>query len=78
MINVMLVDDHELVRAGFRMILEQQSGITIVGEAGTAEDGLQLIRSKRPEVALVDVHMPGMSGLELTERVARATCPRRS
>ncbi|WP_329743075.1 response regulator [Dyella sp. A6] len=72
MINVVLVDDHELVRTGFRMILQQQSDIEVCGEAGTAEEGLRLIRSLSPDIALVDVHMPGMSGIELTERVARA------
>ncbi|HET7266760.1 MAG TPA: response regulator [Oleiagrimonas sp.] len=75
MIEVILVDDHELVRVGFHMILAQQEDIAVVGEAGTAEDGLELIRSRRPDVALVDVHMPGMSGLELTERVTRAGLP---
>ncbi len=72
MIRVVLVDDHELVRVGFRMILERECDIEICGEAGTAEDGLNLIRTEQPDVALVDVHMPGMSGLELTERVMRA------
>src|SRR6187402_17038 len=62
MINVVLVDDHELVRTGFR----------VRGEAGTAEEGLRLIRTLAPDIALVDVHMPGMSGVELTERVVRA------
>ena len=71
-INVVLIDDHELVRTGFRMILQQQTDITIVGEAGSAEDGLRLIRSLSPDIALVDVHMPGMSGIELTERVCRS------
>jgi DNA-binding NarL/FixJ family response regulator len=71
-IKVVLIDDHELVRTGFRMILQQQPDIHISGEAGTAEDGLRLIRSKTPDIALVDVHMPGMSGIELTERVARS------
>nr|WP_235605846.1 response regulator [Rhodanobacter thiooxydans] len=72
MINVVLVDDHELVRTGFRMILQQQPDIRVGGEAGSAEEGLQLIRSLRPDIALVDVHMPGMSGIELTERVCRS------
>ncbi|HEX7369215.1 MAG TPA: response regulator [Rhodanobacteraceae bacterium] len=72
MIRVVLVDDHELVRAGFGMILSGQSDIEIVGEASNAEDGLKLIRTKQPDVALVDVHMPGMSGIELTERVQRS------
>ena len=75
MIRVVLVDDHELVRAGFRLILSGQSDIEVAGEAGSAEDGLRLIRAQKPEVALVDVHMPGMSGIELTERVRRADLP---
>lgn len=72
MIDIVLVDDHELVRTGFRMILQQQPDARILGEAGSAEEGLKLIRTLEPDVALVDVHMPGMSGVELTERVCRA------
>lgn len=72
MIQIVLIDDHELVRTGFRMILQQQPDMSICGEAASAEEGLRLIRSLKPEIALVDVHMPGMSGLELTERVQRA------
>jgi DNA-binding NarL/FixJ family response regulator len=72
MIRVVLVDDHELVRSGFCLILSGQPDIEVVGEASNAEDGLRLIRAKTPDVALVDVHMPGMSGLELTERVQRS------
>lgn len=75
MIRVVLVDDHELVRAGFRLILSGQPGIEVVGEASNAEDGLRLIRAQKPDVALIDVHMPGMSGVELTERVQRANLP---
>ena len=72
MIQIVLIDDHELVRTGFRMILQQQPDMSICGEAASAEEGLRLIRSLKPEIALVDVHMPGMSGIELTERVSRA------
>lgn len=75
MIRAVLVDDHELVRAGFRMILMGQPDIDVVGEAGNAEDGLRLIRAQKPDVALLDVHMPGMSGIELTERIHRAGLP---
>lgn len=75
MIQVVLVDDHELVRAGFRLILEAQPDIEVAGEAGNAEEGLQLIRAGKPDVALVDVHMPGASGVELTERVQRSHLP---
>lgn len=71
-ISVVLVDDHELVRTGFRMILQQQPDVRILGEAGSAEEGLRLVRSLKPDVALVDVHMPGMSGVEMTERMIRA------
>jgi DNA-binding NarL/FixJ family response regulator len=71
MIRVVLVDDHELVRTGFRMILAQQPGIEIVGEAADGEDGLALIRASKPDVAIVDVHMPRLSGIELTERVRK-------
>lgn len=72
MIRIVLIDDHELVRSGFCLILSGQADIEVVGEASNAEDGLRLIRAVKPDVALVDVHMPGMSGLELTERVQRA------
>ncbi|HEX6613209.1 MAG TPA: response regulator transcription factor [Rhodanobacteraceae bacterium] len=75
MVSVVLVDDHELVRAGFRLILSAQPDIEVVGEAGGAEEGLRLIRAQKPNVALLDVHMPGMSGIELTERVRRAELP---
>jgi DNA-binding NarL/FixJ family response regulator len=71
MIRVVLVDDHELVRTGFRMILAQQAGIEVIGEAADGEHGLALIRSELPDVALVDVHMPRLSGIELTDRVRK-------
>lgn len=72
MLRVVLVDDHELVRSGFALILSGQPDIEVVGEAGNAEDGLRLMKAVKPDVALVDVHMPGMSGIELTERAQRA------
>jgi two-component system invasion response regulator UvrY len=71
MIKVVLVDDHALVRTGFRMILLQQPGIEVVGEAADGEEGLALIRRVKPDVALVDVHMPKLSGIELTDRVRK-------
>ena len=77
MIRLVLVDDHELVRTGFKLILGDQADIQIVGEASSAEEGLRLIRQGSPDVALVDVHMPGMSGIEMTERVIRAGLPTR-
>lgn len=72
MISIVLVDDHVLVRAGFRMILERQVDIEIIGEAGDGESGLALIKKLTPDVAIVDVHMPGISGVELTDRLRRS------
>ncbi|MEO7200495.1 MAG: response regulator [Dokdonella sp.] len=71
MIRVVLIDDHELVRTGFRMILSQQRDIEVVGEAADGDKGLAMIRALNPDVALVDVHMPGVSGMEVTERVRK-------
>lgn len=71
MMRVVLIDDHELVRTGFRMILTQQPDIEVVGEASDGEHGLALLRSLEPDVALVDVHMPGVSGIEVTERARK-------
>jgi DNA-binding NarL/FixJ family response regulator len=72
MIRIVLVDDHALVRTGLRLILEKQPDMEIAGEAEDGERGLALIRKIQPEIALVDVHMPGVSGIEVTERVRRA------
>jgi DNA-binding NarL/FixJ family response regulator len=71
MIRVVLVDDHELVRTGFRMILAAEADIEVVGEAGTGEDGIELVRRLKPDVVLMDVNLPGISGIEATERLAR-------
>lgn len=68
-IRVFIVDDHALVRAGMRMILSAQADIEIVGEAGNGETALPLIRRLRPDVVLCDLHLPGVSGLEVTERI---------
>ena len=68
-IRVAIVDDQELVRAGFRVLLESDDEIEVVGEAATGEEALALIRSQDPDVALMDIRMPGMDGLEATERV---------
>jgi len=72
MIRIALVDDHALMRTGLRMILEKQSDMEIVGEADDGERGLTSIKQTQPDIALVDVHMPGISGVELTERARRA------
>ncbi|HEY1069814.1 MAG TPA: response regulator [Thermomonas sp.] len=70
-IKVYIVDDHALVRAGFRLILGAEADIEVVGEADSAELALPQIRKLKPDVVLCDLHLPGLSGLELTERVVR-------
>jgi DNA-binding NarL/FixJ family response regulator len=71
MIKVYLVDDHALVRTGFRMILAGEVDMEIVGEAGNGEDALPQIRKLKPDVVICDLHLPGVSGLEITERIVR-------
>ena len=72
MIRVYLVDDHELVRTGFRLILSAETDIEIVGEAASGEEAIGAIRQLKPDVVLCDLHLPGISGLEVTERIVRA------
>lgn len=73
-IRIVLVDDHALVAEGTRQLLDAEPGLAVVGEARTAEEGLRLLEALRPAVALVDVNLPGMSGLELA-RLAATSCP---
>jgi DNA-binding NarL/FixJ family response regulator len=72
MITVALVDDHELVRTGFRYILADHKDFAIVGEAGSGEEAIQIARKLKPQVMLMDLHLPGLSGLEATERIVKA------
>lgn len=69
-VRVLLVDDQELVRLGFRMVLEAETGIEVVGEAGDGGRALELVARLRPDVVLMDVRMPGMNGIEATARVS--------
>lgn len=70
-IRVFLVDDHALVRTGFRLILGGEPDLEVVGEAETGEEALPQIRRLKPDVVLCDLNLPGISGLEVTERVVR-------
>jgi len=70
-IRVFMVDDHALVRTGLRMILANEDDMEIVGEAESGEEALPQIRRLKPDVVLCDLHLPGVSGLEVTERIVR-------
>jgi two-component system invasion response regulator UvrY len=71
MINVMLVDDHGLVRDGIKRLLNDVDGITVVAEAETGEQAIRQVRQTPPDVILMDISMPGIGGLEATRKIAR-------
>jgi DNA-binding NarL/FixJ family response regulator len=70
-IRVYIIDDHALVRAGMRMILSAGGDIEVVGEAESGEAAMPQVRRLKPDVVLCDLHLPGLSGLEITERIVR-------
>lgn len=72
MIRVVLVDDHALVRTGIRSLLEHHGGFEVVGEGGTGEEALRLVRELKPDILLLDLSMPGMSGLEVVRRLRKS------
>src|SRR5690349_9691501 len=69
-IKVLLVEDHDLVRAGIRSLLASVHEVHVVAEAGSAEDALELIEQYHPDIVLMDIALPGMSGLAATARIA--------
>ena len=70
-IRVLLADDHTLVRQGLRKILEEQPGWEVVGEAGNGRDAVQLALSTSPDVAVLDIGMPQLNGIEATRQIVR-------
>jgi DNA-binding NarL/FixJ family response regulator len=74
-IRILLADDHALVRQGFRLILETQPDMEVVGEAADGREAVELAQRMAPDVVIMDVGMPEMGGIEATRRLARC-CPR--
>jgi DNA-binding NarL/FixJ family response regulator len=68
-ITVLLVDDHSLVRRGFRRMLEDESDMEVVGEAGNGEDSIKLAKELHPQVVVMDCALPGMNGLDATRKI---------
>jgi two-component system response regulator NreC len=69
-IRILLVDDHAVLRAGLRALLDAEPDLEVVGEAGTGEEGVAAAERLRPDVAVMDLSMPGIGGLEATRRIA--------
>ena len=68
-VRVLLAEDHTLVRAGFRALLEKVEGVQVIGEVSDGLDALRIAREVQPDVVLMDIAMPGMNGLEATHRM---------
>jgi YesN/AraC family two-component response regulator len=73
-LRVVIVDDHDLIRDGLKRIIDHEDGMETVGQARNGQEAVRVAGALQPAIVLVDVSMPGMSGVELT-RVLRSTCP---
>ena len=69
-LRVLLADDHTLVRAGMHALLGELPGVEVVAETGDGREALRLVREKKPDIALIDISMPGLNGLEVARRIA--------
>ncbi|MBI5633784.1 MAG: response regulator transcription factor [Nitrospirae bacterium] len=69
--RILLADDHALVRAGFRALIQKIEGVEVIAEAADGHEALRLIRELTPDIAFIDISMPGMNGLEVTVRAVK-------
>ena len=69
--TVLLADDHKLVRAGLRSLVEKAEDFEVVGEASDGREALERVNQLQPDIVLLDIAMPELNGLEVTERIAR-------
>ncbi len=74
-IKVLIVDDHPLFRQGLRQVVETDQRFELVGEAGDGKSALQLILEKKPDIAVLDVNLPGLSGLEVAGKLQGKRLP---
>lgn len=72
-IRILVVDDHAVVRSGLRLLLEREEDLEVVAEAGSADEGVRAARLEKPDVVLLDVVMPGRSGLEAADEIIQAS-----
>ena len=72
-IRVLIVDDHALVRTGLRLLLEREEDVEVVGEAGDGDEGIRVARLEKPDITLLDVVMPGRTGLEACAEIVAAS-----
>jgi DNA-binding NarL/FixJ family response regulator len=71
-IRVLLADDHKLMRAGLRLVVDQQGDLTVVGEADDGREALELAKSLKPDVVVMDIGMPNLNGIEATRQIVEA------